>query len=70
MSQPTTSGSRLSSGGEGHLLGAGPMDLERVSQLTTQGRYEFSEHAERERIHDCFSVAEVKGVAINGELNV
>ena len=44
------------------------MDLELVSRLTAQGRYEFSEHAERERIHDHFTVDEIKGVAINGEL--
>jgi hypothetical protein len=45
-----------------------PMDITRVSRLVTQGRYEFSEHAERERIHDEFSVRDVKEVAICGEL--
>jgi len=44
------------------------MDLELVARLTAQGRYEFSEHAECERIHDGFSVTEVKGIAIKGEL--
>ena len=44
------------------------MDTQRVALLTTQGRYEFSDHAERERIHDGFTVADVKGVALRGEL--
>jgi hypothetical protein len=44
------------------------MDIQRVARLTTQGRYEFSDHAERERIHDKFTVADVKNVALRGEL--
>ena len=43
------------------------MDIQRVARLTTQGRYEFSDHAERERIHDNFTVADVKNVALRGE---
>ena len=44
------------------------MDIEKIARLTIQGRYEFSEHAERERIADGFSVKDVKGVALHGEL--
>lgn len=65
MAQPTASDSRLFSDKPPQTE---LMDLERVSRLTAQGCYEFSEHAERERIHDHFSVADVKGVATNGEL--
>lgn len=44
------------------------MDIEKMALLTAQGRYEFSEHAERERIADGFSVKDVKGIALHGEL--
>jgi hypothetical protein len=44
------------------------MDIQRAARLTAQGRYEFSDHAERERLHDKFTVNDVKGVALRGEL--
>ena len=44
------------------------MDTQRVASLTAQGRYEFSDHAERERINDGFTVDDVKGIALQGDL--
>lgn len=44
------------------------MDVEKIAYLTACGLYEFSEHAEQERIADGFSVEDVKKVALYGEL--
>ncbi len=44
------------------------MDTRRVASLIAQGRYEFSDHAERERINDGFTVDDVKGIALQGDL--
>jgi len=44
------------------------MDAQRVAALITLGRYEFSDHAERERINDGFTVDDVKGIALQGDL--
>jgi len=44
------------------------MDIQRVASLVNQRRYEFSDHAERERINEGFTVDDVKGIALRGDL--
>ncbi len=45
-----------------------PMDLAELHGLVTQGRYEFSAHAQRERLADDLDVIEIEQAVLNGEI--
>jgi len=44
------------------------MDLAELYSLVTQGHYEFSAHAQRERLADDLDVIEIEQALLNGEI--
>ena len=44
------------------------MDLNEIQQLVRQGRYEFSIHAQQERLEEDLDVAEIEEAIAHGEI--
>ena len=44
------------------------MELEEIRQLVEQGRYEFSIHAQQERLEDDLDVVEIENALVQGEI--